>query len=119
MEPTFDRAGLVDIGGTVVGTPGRQKAKLIVQFDVGMEDHFPRVETLLTIGRNPVSTLRSMNEESRLIAITLLKKALEILEDNTLEDLERITSEQDAKTDLDMDAKLQASLDASLNLIQT
>ena len=119
MEASFDRAGLVEIGGTVVGAPDRQKAKLIVQFDVNMEDHFPRVEILLSIGRNLDSTLRSMNEESRLTAITLLKKAVEILENSTLEELQQITLKQDAKADLEMDAKLQASLDASLNLIPT
>ena len=113
MARKFDRVGLVDIGGTVLDAPDRQKAKLVVQFDAG-GDHFPRVEISLTVNKSLESRLRDLNEEARLSAIDMLKQTLITLEGNALHELEELSRRQDAEMDAELEAQMLLSIDEKL-----
>jgi hypothetical protein len=110
MTLKFDSAGIAGMG-TRSDVEGKLGCTVVVRLQDDRGDHeYANVEVDVLVDSGSDITLGNIRAQARGEAITALKTALELLENNSLEELRTREREQDEERDRRMEDDLKASL---------
>jgi hypothetical protein len=110
MALKFDSAGIAGMG-TRSDVEGKLGCTVVVRLQDDRADHeYANVEVDVLVDGGPSITLGDIRAQARSEALIALKTAVELLENNSLEELRAREREQDEERDRRIDEELKASL---------